>query len=244
MLQAWEKLGHGWKMSMGHVRCWIISMKVIWGGGVLKYWFHLFSYVNQNKNKLYIVAFGNTTLKQNPILMVIQIAERLTRQWSQGCVCGAHVSQAHSKSRWIMTVAESASIVHLHCVTWEWGQQETYLLLNSNISYYHTSPGTFRCTKKNPRAHAHIRLHHWRASPLQRLQSARKANSRRRQIRRGAWALHQRKRKHTGRTFNLSQAFQTEHPKGDEMTLIAVVTSQKQNTDCCPRCFCPRCNRG
>lgn len=98
--------------------------------------------------------------------------------------------------------------------------------------------------KKNPRAHAHIRLHHWRASPLQRLQSARKANSRRRQIRRGAWALHQRKRKHTGRTFNLSQAFQTEHPKGDEMTLMAVVTSQKQNTDCCPRCFCPRCNRG
>lgn len=177
MLQAWEKLGHGWKMSMGHVRCWIISMKVIWGGGVLKYWFYLFSYVNQNKNKLYIVAFGNTTLKQNPILMVIQIAERLTHQWSQGCVCGAHVSQAHSKSRWIMTVAESASIVHLHCVTWEWGQQETYLLLNSNISYYHTSPGTFRCTKKPPEhTHTYVciigELHHFKGFNLRAKQTA------------------------------------------------------------------------
>lgn len=67
----------------------------------------------------------------------------------------------------------------------------------------------------------------------------RKANSRRRQIRRGAWALHQRKRKHVGRTFNLSQTFQTEHPKGDSIALLAAVTSQSRALTAVPDVFAP-----
>lgn len=55
--------------------------------------------------------------------------------WGTGGTCdglsGAHVTETQRKSCRIMIVNEPGSIVCLHCVTWEWGQQETYPLLNS-----------------------------------------------------------------------------------------------------------------
>jgi len=53
-----------------------------------------------------------------------------------------------------MTVTETGSIVRLHCVTWEWGRQETYLLLISNILYYHSTAGTLAGTNFE-RTHTH-----------------------------------------------------------------------------------------
>lgn len=38
----------------------------------------------------------------------------------EGCVRGGgHVTEAHRESLWTMKVTEPASIVRLHCVTWE-----------------------------------------------------------------------------------------------------------------------------
>lgn len=55
----------------------------------------------------------------NLILTVRQIKPRLPLQWSHWRDVWTHVTEALSESRWIMTVTEPASIVHLHCVTWE-----------------------------------------------------------------------------------------------------------------------------
>ena len=96
-------------------------------------------------------------LRCNLILTVMQINPRLPLQRSHWRdVCWTHVTEARSESRWTMTVTEPVPIVQLHCVTWEWGRQENWLLyfvLSHQrcclLEHMHTHP------PPPPRTHTH-----------------------------------------------------------------------------------------
>lgn len=159
----------------------------------------------------------------NLILTVTQINARLSLQWSHWRdVCWAHVTEAHSEilanndGDWACCYC-SPALCYMGMRTA--GNPAFVELL------YFVLPRQCWCFRvHNSRAHTHTNTHTLthidikckRDSPLQRLQSVHKANGRRRQIRRGAWVLLQRERKHIGRTFNLPQLCQFEHP--EEMT--------------------------
>lgn len=80
-------------------------------------------------------------------------------------------------------------------------------------------------THTHTHTNTHIYIMCKRAPPLQSLQSVHKGNGRRWQIRRGTWVHLQRERKHIGRTFNLPQPSQIEHPGGNDITRLAVAIS-------------------
>lgn len=143
-----------------------------------------------------------------------------------------------------MPVTEPGAIVHLHCVAWEWGRQETYPLLNSYIFVLSHQRWHTRVHGKPDHTRAHKRVSASRKEELPHFKGPRpvhKANGGRRQIRRGTWVLLQRQRKRIGRTFNLPQLWQIAHP--EEMTSrgwLWPCRVAKQKIHCCPRYCCPR----
>lgn len=129
------------------------------------------------------VAFGNTTHHMKPY--TDGHADKAKVSSSAGR-CAA-VTEARSESRRTMTVTEPASIVHLHCVTWEWGQQETFPLLN----HFKLSHQNCHNLMHNTETHtAFVHRLHESFKKLQKLPSVQAENGRRRQIRRGTWCKH------------------------------------------------------